>query len=285
MSLPVLQAFAEIADQYDALLCDIWGVIHNGRAPYPGVVDALKAYRARGGLVALLSNVPKPRGPIPAQLARIGVDDHCFDTVITSGDAIRAVLGARAPGPFYRIGPDDDSPLWAGLGLAETRDMAQAAFVAISGLNDPSREHPDEYRDRLAPALARGLDLICANPDRVVRFGDKLYWCAGAVADVYAAMGGQVILAGKPHAPIYDIALAEVAQHRPGTPRSRILCIGDGLATDIAGANAQGLDALFIASGIHGEKLTRDGVLDPIAVQQALAADGLHARYAMTSLR
>lgn len=276
--------FADIADRYDALFCDIWGVVHNGRAPYPGVIAALRAFRAAGGVVILISNVPKPRDPIPGQLARLGVGADCYDAVVTSGDAIRAELAARAPGPFVRIGPADDDSLWSGLGLVETRRIEDAAFVAISGLDDPIAEHPDDYRTRLAPAAARGLALLCANPDRVVRVGARLIWCAGAVADVYAALGGAVVLAGKPHAPIYRLAYDALHAHRPGVERTRILCIGDGVATDVVGAQREGLDCLFIASGIHGETLRDGDHLNLDKVKAALDADRTHARYVMGAL-
>jgi HAD superfamily hydrolase (TIGR01459 family) len=284
MSLLVPARFADIAPAYDVLLCDIWGVVHNGRAPYPGVIAALTAFRKSGGTVILISNVPKPRDPIPGQLARLGVSDACFDAVVTSGDAIRAELAVRAPGPYVRIGPPDDDSLWSGLNLRETDRWDEAQFVAMSGLDDPLTEHPDAYRARLAPAAARGLPLLCANPDRVVRVGSRLIWCAGAVADVYAAMGGAVVLAGKPHAPIYRLAFEDLAQLRPGFERARILCVGDGVSTDVLGANRERLDCLFIASGVHGEGLRDGNMLNLEKIQATLDEDGAHARYVMAAL-
>lgn len=283
-SLEAPARLADIADRYDVLFCDIWGVLHNGRAPFPGVVDALVNFRARGGAVVLISNVPKPRDPIPGQLDRLSIPRAAYDRVVTSGDAIRAELRTRAPGPFLRIGPEDDDILWSGLGLEETRDPATAAFVAISGLDDPVTETPEDYASRLRIAADRDLEMLCANPDRVVRMGSRLFWCAGAVADVYAAMGGRVVMAGKPHAPIYRLALEETHALRGTVDASRILCIGDGVTTDVLGANTQGLDCLFIASGIHGEDLLTDGALDLEKVNAALATDGAHARYVMPAL-
>jgi HAD superfamily hydrolase (TIGR01459 family) len=192
---------------------------------------------------------------------------------------------------MFKIGPDDyDRALWEGLNLAQAA-LDEARFVAISGLNRDD-EAPADYADILRRAKARDLDLICANPDIVVRLGERLIWCAGAVARDYASMGGRVIMAGKPHAPIYELAYRELAQilgphaSPPSHPnKSRILCIGDGLSTDIAGANAQGLDSLFIASGMHGEALWTDGQLDPVKVADALAAEGVRATYAMAALQ
>jgi HAD superfamily hydrolase (TIGR01459 family) len=268
----------------DVLLCDLWGVVHNGRRAFPAAVEALRRFRAGGGLVVLISNVPKPRDPIPGQLDRLGVPRDAWDEVVTSGDAIRAELAKRAPGPMYRIGPDEDSELWAGLGLVETREIAAAAFVAISGLDDPLNETPDDYADLLAAARARGLDLLCANPDVVVRVGERLIWCAGAVANAYADLGGIAIMAGKPHPPIYELADAEIRARRGAVDKSRILAIGDGAATDGLGANRFGIDMLFVASGIHGEAMLSQGRLSLEGIADVLAKAGAQARYAAPAL-
>jgi HAD superfamily hydrolase (TIGR01459 family) len=276
----------EIAERYDAVFCDVWGVVHNGRQAYPAACAALQRLRNAGKHVILITNVPKPRGPIPAQLDRAGVPRDAWDAIVTSGDAIRAELAERAPGPMFKIGPDDyDHTLWEGLGLAQA-PLSEAAFVAISGLNRDD-ETPADYASVLREAKARNLDLICANPDIIVQYGDRTIWCAGAVAQDYEALGGRVIMAGKPHPPIYDLARRELAillgppaiQENP-----RILCIGDGVVTDIAGANAQGLDSLFIAAGIHGKALWTNGKLDPAKVDAALAAENAHATYTMAAL-
>lgn len=274
-----LASIAQIADQYDAVLCDVWGVLHNGRRIFPAAANALVRLRRAGKRVILLTNVPKPRGPIPGQLDRLGFPREAYDAIVTSGDAIRAQLAKRAPGPMYKIGPASDRSLWEGLGL-RFGALDEAAFVGISGLNDYA-ETPADYADTLRLARARGLDLLCANPDIVVRVGDQLIWCAGAIARDYEALGGRVVMAGKPHAPIYELAYAELP---PDLGKSRMLAIGDGIATDVAGANAQGLDCLFIASGMHGEALRSDGVLDGAKVNAALAAEGARARYVMGEL-
>ncbi len=272
-----------IAENYDAFLCDVWGVIHNGRRAFPAACAALQRLRAQGKRVILITNVPKPRDPIPAQLDRIGVPRDAWDAIVTSGDAIRIELAARAPGPMFKIGPGEyDRALWEGLGLAEA-PLSEARFIGISGLNRDD-ETPADYADILRQAKARNLDLICANPDIVVQNGDRLIWCAGAIAQDYARLGGAVIMAGKPHAPIYELAFRELALLGPPPVKSRILCIGDGVVTDIAGANAQGLDSLFVASGIHGEALTTEGKLDPAKVDAALAAENTRATYVATAL-
>ncbi|MBX9746162.1 MAG: TIGR01459 family HAD-type hydrolase [Hyphomonadaceae bacterium] len=279
----IIRSIDDIADRYDAFFCDVWGVIHNGRAAYAEATQALQRMRAAGRTVILVTNVPKPRDTIPPQLDRAGVPRDAWDAIVTSGDAIRAELGARAPGPMYRIGPYEyDRALWEGLGLAEA-PLADAKFVAISGLNRDD-ETPADYSDILREARARELDLLCANPDILVQWGDRMIWCAGAIARDYAALGGKVIMAGKPYAPIYELASRELAVLRD-VGRDRILCIGDGIPTDVAGANAQGLDCLFIASGMHGEALWTNGEAEVDKVQRALSLEGVNADYAMSALR
>lgn len=280
----LIDSLDDIAADYDAVFCDVWGVVHNGREHFPRAAAALGRFRAAGKHVVLLTNVPKPRAPIPAQLDRLGVPRAAWDIIVTSGDAIRVELAARAPGPMYKIGPDHDAVLWEGLGLARA-GLDEARFIGISGLNDDRAETPGDYSGVLEQAKARDLDLLCANPDIVVRVGDQLVWCAGAVARDYEAIGGRVVMAGKPHAPIYSLAYREL-ELLAGRPvdKSRILCIGDGIGTDLKGANAQGLDAVFIASGMHGESLKTQDLLDVAKVEAALAADGAHARYVMPDL-
>lgn len=283
MTKPI-ESIDEIAERYDAVLCDVWGVIHNGRQAYSAACAALQRLKRSGKHVILITNVPKPRGPIPGQLDRAGVPRDAWDAIVTSGDAIRAELAQRAPGPMFKIGPDDyDRSLWEGLGLAQA-PLSESAFFAISGLNRDD-ETPEDYAGLLREAKARDLDFICANPDIIVQFGDRMIWCAGAIARDYEAIGGKVIMAGKPFPPIYDLARKELAAiaGREIEP-ARILCIGDGVVTDIAGANTQGLDSLFIAAGVHGEALWTDGKLDPTKVDAALAAENVRATYAMAAL-
>lgn len=271
-----LDRLQTLHQRYDAVLCDIWGVVHNGRSAFPAAVRALRAAREAGVIVALVSNVPKPRDPIPGQLERLGCPRDAWDAIVTSGDAIRAELAVRAPGPMLKIGPPDDDILWSGLGLERAGRVADARFVAISGLNDPVREDAAHYAPLLAEAKARDLELLCANPDLVVRVGERLWVCAGAVAADYEKMGGRVVMAGKPHPPIYRLAFAEVDGIAGRVvDRSRILAIGDGVATDIAGANGAGIDALFIASGIHA---------DFSAAEAALSAQGATAAWIMEHL-
>ena len=285
MTAPVpINGLSAVADRYDVLLSDVWGVIHNGRESFRAACEALARWRAERGPVILISNAPRPSSAVHSQLDQLGVPREAWSAFISSGDATRILLSGRAPGPAWAIGPEKDSTLYEGLDLAFA-GPEQAAFISCTGPYDDDVEGPDDYVDRFKVALARGLPMICANPDIVVQKGDRLIYCGGALAQRYEEMGGQVIMAGKPHAPIYDLCLTE-AQMLLGRPldRARVLCIGDAVATDAKGANDQGLDVLFVASGIHGaETIGPDGV-DAAAVETLLAKDGAQATYAIADL-
>ena len=281
----LIDGLACVASDYDVLLCDVWGVIHNGREAFPVACAALARWRAERGPVLLISNSPRPGPEVASQLDGLAVPRESWTVIVTSGEATRGLLRERAPGPAWRIGPSRDDPLYEGLGLAFS-GLEAARFIACTGPNDDEVETPEDYRAVLTRAAARDLEMVCANPDRVVQRGDRLIFCGGALADLYEHLGGRVAMAGKPFAPIYELALS-VADEALGRPheRSRILAIGDGLATDIAGAQAQGLDRLFIAAGIHGAEVRgADGRLSAQAVDQLLAAAGLGADFAMGDL-
>lgn len=278
------QGLSDLIDHYDVLLSDVWGVIHNGRESFPAACAALARWRAERGPVILISNSPRPSADVVAQLDALGVPRESWSAFVTSGDATRLLLADRAPGPAWRLGPDRDAPLYEGLGLS-FESLDKAAFIACTGPIDDETEGPGDYQDRFEGAAARGLEMVCANPDIVVQRGDKLIYCGGALAQLYETLGGKVVMAGKPHAPIYELCVAE-AERLTGAPvaRPRMLCIGDGVATDVKGANGQGLDVLFIAAGIHGgETITPEG-LDAAAVEALLLQEGAQARWAMADL-
>jgi HAD superfamily hydrolase (TIGR01459 family) len=285
MSAPApLAGLSAIADHYDVLLCDVWGVVHNGRESFAGACRALARFQAERGPVILISNAPRPHGPILDQLDALGVPREAWSRVVTSGDVTRDLLAARAPGPVYRLGPDRDGPLYEGIGL-ESADLDRAAFICCTGPFDDEADEPQDYRDAFVGAVGRGLELICANPDIVVQRGDKLIYCAGALAQLYESLGGKVVTAGKPHPPIYELALAEARSQLGRTiERQRVLCIGDGLPTDIRGANAQDLDVVFVANGVHGAEAAQGAGLDLAIVADLLRQEGLHARWALRDL-
>tara|TARA_R110002020_G_scaffold263030_2_gene477434 strand:+ start:517 stop:1365 length:849 start_codon:yes stop_codon:yes gene_type:complete len=247
-----LSGLGSIADEYDAIFCDIWGVIHNGKRPHLKACEALERFRETRGPVVLISNSPQPSVAIPESFARIDVPGGFWDAIVTSGDATIDELARRAPGPVFKIGPERDDALYEELDM-NFSDLDEAEFISCTGLFEDD-ETPEDYEDLLKDALARELEFICVNPDIKVRLGDKLVWCGGALAQKYERLGGKVIYSGKPHEPIYRLSCAwieEVLGHVPDV--ERILCIGDNIFTDLLGAQEQGYDCLFIQDGLHGE--------------------------------
>ncbi len=275
-----IDGLQEIASGYDALLCDAWGVIHDGVRLFPGVEEALTEFRRARGPVLVLTNAPRPSAVIPGQLDRIGLARAAYDGVVTSGDATRAAIAAMLPRPAFKLGPEKDDGLYDGLDVSFA-PLEAAAFIICTGLFDDQRESPADYQGLLERAAARKLPMICANPDIVVRWGGRLVYCAGALAEIYEKLGATVIYGGKPHAPIYEVALKTLSE-RAGRQieRSRVLAVGDGLKTDIAGANAQGIDALYVA----GEGGVHHGAADDAAIAAALGKEGAHAAYAARGL-
>ena len=276
-----LAHLSDIASDYDALLCDAWGVIHDGVRVFAGVDEALTRFRATRGPVIVLTNAPRPNDIIPPQLDRLGLSRGAYDGVVTSGDATRASILTFLPKPAYKLGPDKDEALYRGIDVSFA-PLEQAEFIICTGLVDDAHETPDDYSDLLSRAAALGLTMICANPDMVVRWAGRLVYCAGALAQTYERLGGAVIYGGKPHEPIYRLALARLSETAGREiDAGRALVIGDGAATDIAGANAHGFDALYVAheSGVH------EGAIDGAAVSAALGAAGAHARFWTTALR
>ena len=290
MTAPKLApGLSALADRYDVLLCDVWGVIHNGRESFPAACAALARFRATRGPVILISNSPRPHGPVIDQLEGLGVPRDAYSEIVTSGDATRLLLAERAPGPAWKIGPDRDDALYAGLGVAFA-PLEGARFISVTGPFDDENDEPADYRDDFCRAIERGLEMICANPDIVVQRGEKLIYCGGALAQLYESLGGRVIMAGKPYPAIYELSLAKAAEALAKNGKTgpvdptRVLCIGDGLPTDIRGANARGLDVLFIANGIHGAETVGPDGLNLAAVADLMRQDGLTATWAMPDL-
>ncbi|MDP3255706.1 MAG: TIGR01459 family HAD-type hydrolase [Bosea sp. (in: a-proteobacteria)] len=250
-----LPGFASIADRFDLCLCDVWGVVHNGVAAFAEAVAALVAMRERGIVVVLVTNAPRPAAVIEQQLDGFGVPRSAWDAIVTSGDVCRSLIAARAGQPMFRLGPERDRPLVAGLDAPEVAPE-QASYVLCTGLLDDETDTAETYADLLAGFAARGLEMICANPDLVVERGGRIVPCAGSVALAYEEIGGRAIYAGKPHAPIYTAALA-LAEARLGREiaRERICGIGDAIRTDIAGAEAFGITGIMVLAGIHAQDL------------------------------
>ncbi len=274
-----------LAERYDVLLCDVWGVIHNGRERFPEACAALVRWRAEVGPVVLISNSPRPSHDVVPQLRSLLVPDDAWSGFVTSGDVTREELARRAPARVWHIGAAKDHVLIEGLEL-DAVGPETADFVCVSGPRDDQTETAEDYRATLGIAAARGLPLVCANPDRVVQRGDRLITCGGALADLYEGLGGEVVMAGKPFAPIYRATLAE-AERLTGRPvdRSRVLCVGDGLLTDVAGANRAGLPLLFVANGVHAADIVdAEGALDPAGAAAFLAEAGAVADHLIADL-
>ncbi|TFF19072.1 TIGR01459 family HAD-type hydrolase [Jiella endophytica] len=273
-----IDELAEVAGGYDAILCDIWGVVHDGLAKHPAAERALSAARTGGTRVALITNAPRQAAGVTAQLDSFGFSREAYDAIVTSGDVTRALIG-QAEAPVFHIGPARDVDLFDGLPVTRTQDPEKARAVIATGLFDDEIETPEDYRDLIAAFRRNDLPMVCANPDIVVHRGEKLVYCAGAVARAYEEAGGRVLMAGKPYPPIY----AEARRLVGAGETTRILAIGDGLATDIKGANDAGVDVLLITGGIHGKDFGNRPE-DPAAVGGVLAEKGLAANYFMAAL-
>ncbi|MCC0015863.1 MAG: TIGR01459 family HAD-type hydrolase [Rhodobiaceae bacterium] len=279
------EGLGELAGGHDLLVCDVWGVVHNGVRAWPMACVALQRFRAGGGTVVLVSNAPRPGSAVARQLAGFSVPADSWDAIVTSGDLARdALRDARAHAVFH-LGPPRD------LGVVEGLDVALVApedadIVLNTGLFDDETETPDDYAGLIGRMRARDLTMICANPDLVVERGERLLYCAGAVAERYEAAGGTVVWAGKPRPPVYRRALDVAAGIRgQEVPASRTLAIGDALRTDIAGGSAAGFATLFIATGIHAADALSDGAPDMDGIARLADAAGVRPDYVLDLLR
>lgn len=255
MTLSRLTPASELAEHYAGWLCDVWGVLHNGEAAFPAAVDALRRYRAGGGHVVLITNAPRPSSEVLPQLAQLGVPEDAFDVTVTSGDVTRALVQARPEAPLFHMGPARDHAMLDGLHNPIV-GLEDAEICLLTGAVNDEVETADDYHDQLSTLLAAKVPVICANPDLVVRRGDRLVICAGAIAQRYEDMGGEVMIAGKPRAPIYDAAMDEMNRLAGRElAKAELLAVGDGLPTDVRGGAENGFDVYFLTAGIHEKEL------------------------------
>lgn len=299
----LIDRFSKLAPDYDIVLSDVWGVIHNGVAAFPPACEALVRFREQGGTVVLITNAPRPHDEILQQLAHLGVPEAAYDGIVTSGDVTREVIASRAGQSVFHLGPERDKPVFKGFDL-RFADADTADYVVCSGLFDDETETPEDYRGLLEGMRSRNLLMVCGNPDRVVERGAQMIYCAGAIADLYASIGGEVLYAGKPYRPIYDLALraaqavqqnedaaqaaqqnkdaAQAAQDKSARKKdaSRVLAIGDSVRTDFMGAKLQGLDCLFVTSGIHSAELGGRDMPDVDVIRKIFAETGAVPRAA-----
>lgn len=281
---PEIGGLNEIADRYDLVFSDVWGVLHNGMKAHPAACEALVAIRRRGVPVILLTNAPRQAPVVTGQLDRLGVPRAAYDAIVTSGDITRDFMRTRPGEPVHHIGPRRDLVIFEGI---DTRlvGIEEAAYVVCSGLVDDRVETPDDYQERLERIRARNLFFVCGNPDKVVEVGHDLIFCAGAIGDRYQAMGGEVLYAGKPFEPAY--AACHAAARRilgRETPANRVLAIGDAMRTDVAGAVRMGFDCLFLAEGIHAEGVLAPEGIRPEGLAALIAETGQHPRWVMRKL-
>jgi HAD superfamily hydrolase (TIGR01459 family) len=283
-SLRIISGLSEIASGYDALICDVWGVLHNGYRSEPAAVEALYRFRAEQGPVVLLTNAPRPIVDVESLLKRVGVPLHCYDAIVSSGavareDVENRIAAAGRTLRVYHLGPDRDGGVLGGLDILRV-EVAEAEVVLCTGLYDDTTESAEDYAGLFEEMKARNLTMLCANPDIVVQRGDRLIWCAGALAQAYEKLGGAVVYYGKPHLPIYEATLA-AARKSAGRAIARPLAVGDGADTDILGANRAGIEALFVAQGIHAAQL---GELTAEGLAQLFAVPEAHPKWAMRAL-
>lgn len=289
----IIQRFDEIADAYAAVFCDVWGCVHNGIVPIESAVSALQAFARRGGWIVLITNSPRTHDAVEAQIDRMGVPRSAWHMVVTSGDAAKTALFSGAVGrAVHHIGPDSalgffDPPdqLADGQECVSLVSLDQAEGIVCTGLFNDELETPEDYAEQLAEARRRGLKLLCANPDIVVDRGKTRVFCAGAISQAYERMGGTTLLFGKPRRAIYDLARDLLAETEPGIADSGILCIGDGIGTDIAGASGQGLDSLFVTGGLAARETGTARQPDPESLSQFLSQFPARPDYAIGQLR
>lgn len=266
--IPILPSVAAMAGDYDAWFCDIWGVMHNGQSAFSEAVEACRKYRSvggsdgRGGIVILLTNAPRPAYSVQEQLREFGVPDDCYDAIVSSGDVAQHLIRGHKNQAIYHLGPARDQAVIDEAKIVPV-SFAKAEVILLTGLMDDEVEGPEDYRAMFEEAAAQDLIMICANPDLKVERGSRLVYCAGALAQLYEELGGVVEYAGKPYMPIYELALKKLNQVAGRViERDRIICIGDGLKTDMPGAFKAGIDALFVASALHAGEGLEGGLIE-----------------------
>jgi HAD superfamily hydrolase (TIGR01450 family) len=277
-----INSFRDIANRYDVVFCDVWGVLHNGIAAFRQACEALTDARARGLTVVLVTNSPRPHPGVIVQIRGLGVPDTAYDRIVTSGDVTRALIAA-GPKKVYFIGSDRDFPLLDGLGV-EMVSSEDADVIVCAGFFDDETETAEDYRATLVPLVRRRVPFICANPDLVVERGERLIPCAGAIAKLYEEIGGEARIAGKPHKPIYRAALGEARAVRGTFEASRVVAIGDGMPTDVRGAQDSGFDVLYIGAGIHNAEYMAGEKTDEAKLAAFLKKEGATPKWWMPRL-
>jgi HAD superfamily hydrolase (TIGR01459 family) len=267
-TLKFAERLRDLIGGVDVLLSDIWGVVHNGLVAFPEACEALRNFRAQGGTVILITNAPRPADSVQRQLRKLDVADETYDAIVSSGDLTRNFVAGHSGQKMFWVGPERDNSIYRGLDPL-LAPLHEADYIVCTGLFDDETESAENYRAMMQQARERKLTLICANPDIVVERGDRLIYCAGAIAELYRELGGEVIFYGKPHQPIYERAIALAAERRgQAVSLKRVLAIGDSVRTDLAGAHGFGIDCLFVTRGIHADDFEGIDQLDPASVKE-----------------
>jgi HAD superfamily hydrolase (TIGR01459 family) len=267
-TLRFVERLRDLVDGVEVVLSDIWGVVHNGLESFPDACAALRSYRSQGGTVILITNAPRPADSVQRQLRKLGVSDDTYDAIVSSGDLTRHYVADHPGRKVFWLGPERDNSIYRGLDPVLS-PLEDADYIICTGLIDDETESAEDYREMMQKARERKLTLICANPDIVVERGDRLIYCAGAIAELYRELGGDVIFYGKPHRPIYERAMALALERRGhAIGLDRVLAIGDSVRTDLAGAHGFGIDCLFVTRGIHSEEFEGIDQFDPASVKE-----------------
>ncbi len=282
---PILSSAADLLGRYDVLLCDVWGVVHDGRTAYPGANDALPRFRANGGTVVLVSNAPMTAPAVAHLLDDKGVRRDAWDLIVPSGDIALRHIAEKGYKRIYGIGHRTRDASFFDAVPQLVDDMRDADALACTGLVDDRRETPEQYIPTLEKALALKLPFVCVNPDLAVHVGHDLLPCAGALAAIYEARGGSVFWGGKPHPVAYATGLERAEEKRgKAVDKRRVLGVGDAVRTDLKAASNAGVDALFIAGGLHRGDLMVDGKIDEAALARTLDAEHAKPVAVMTHL-
>jgi HAD superfamily hydrolase (TIGR01459 family) len=267
-TLRFVEGLRDLADGVEVVLSDIWGVVHNGLEAFPEACEALRTFRAHGATVILITNAPRPADSVERQLRKLAVPDGTYDAIVSSGDLTRNYVADHPGRKVFWLGPERDGGIYRGLDPILS-SLEEADYIICTGLLDDETETAEDYREMMLKARERRLPLICANPDIVVERGDRLIYCAGAIAELYREVGGDVIFYGKPHRPIYERAIALAAARRGHEIKLKsVLAIGDSVRTDLAGAHGFGIDCLFVTRGIHSDEFEGIDQLDPVSVKE-----------------
>jgi HAD superfamily hydrolase (TIGR01459 family) len=277
--LEKLKSLTDLGDKYDVILSDVWGVLHNGVSVYEGAPKVLSALRKAGKTVILITNSPRRKQGVASQLEMLGVPPEAYDDIVTSGDLTRHLIKQMPKNVFF-LGPDRDLQILDGLDVVRVK-AEEAEAIVCTGMFDDNVEKPEDYSDMLAEFKARNLPFVCANPDLIVERGERMIPCAGAVAQLYKQIGGDVYVAGKPHKPMYQTALEIASKIRGEIDQSRVVAIGDGMPTDVKGAINYGLDLVFVAHGIHIQNYGDSDNIDELKLTGFLAKQGVRPNYWM----